>query len=43
MSRDDLYYLLFNINKKSNEIKLIMEYEFINKNWQIFIYFLKYY
>ena len=32
MSRDDLYYLLFNINKKSNEIKLIMEYEFINKN-----------
>ena len=43
MNRDDLYFLLKNLNKKSKGIQLEMDYQFINKNWQIFFFFLKYY
>lgn len=32
MNRDDLYFLLKNLNKKSESLELKMDYQFINKN-----------
>lgn len=43
MNRDDLYFLLNEMGKKNREIVLDMDYQFINKNWQIYKFFLKYY
>ena len=43
MNRDDLYFLLKNLNKKSKGLELEMDYQFINKNLQTSIFFLKYY